>query len=106
MHYQVQLYSQGQRNPTDGSTMPPSFAVTTWADVRALRGVELDKAQQIAQEVEHLITIPYQPGVTENMRIDFDGRTFEIRYIEDQDERKFFLDLYCAEIGQNAGSAT
>jgi hypothetical protein len=40
------------------------------------------------------------------MTVGFEGRTFRIKYIEDEDEMHFFLFLYCAEIGQNAGSQT
>jgi SPP1 family predicted phage head-tail adaptor len=103
---QVVLMQPGGRNTADGSTFPPSPAITTWADIRSLRGEELDKAQQIAQETEHIVSIPYQIGVTLAMTVQFENRSFQIKYIEDEDERHIFLDLYCAEIGQNAGSQT
>jgi hypothetical protein len=31
---------------------------------------------------------------------------WQINHIQDEDRRHIFLDLYCAEVGQNAGSAT
>ena len=102
---QITLYQPGGRNPADGSTYPPSPVFqNVWADIRALRGQELDKAQQIAQKVEHVISIAYQIGVNQAMLVGFENRSFLIEYIEDEDERHIFLDLYCAEIGQNAGS--
>jgi SPP1 family predicted phage head-tail adaptor len=105
MSRQVTLYyASAGRNTTDGGPLPPSPAFTTWASIRALQGEELDKAQLIAQEADHLVHIPYQFPVTLDMTVGFEGRTFEIKYIEDQDELHFFLDLYSAEIGQNAGS--
>lgn len=97
-------YSSAGRNATDGGPLPPSPAITTWASIRALKGDELDKADQIAQEADHIVRIPYQSPVTLDMTVGFEGRTFEIKYIEDPDELRFFLDLYCDEIGQNAGA--
>jgi len=74
--------------------------------MRALAGEELDKAQQIAQESTHLVTIPYQLGIAENMLLFFEGRFFQIKHIEDPDEMHIELRMFCAEIGQNAGGQT
>jgi SPP1 family predicted phage head-tail adaptor len=101
---QIVLMLPGARNTADGSTFPPSPAITSWAEIRSLRGQELDKAQQIAQEADHMVSIPYQTGITLAMLVEFESRIFQIKYIEDEDERHVFLDLYCAEVGQNAGS--
>jgi SPP1 family predicted phage head-tail adaptor len=105
MSRQITLnYASAGRNTTDGGPLPPSPATTSWASIRALKGDELDKADQIAQEADHIVRIPYQYPVNLSMTVGFEGRTFQIKYIEDEDEMHFFLDLYCAEIGQNAGS--
>lgn len=105
MSRQISLFLPGARNTADGSNFPASpIFKAVWADIRSLRGQELDRAQQIAQEVEHVISIAYQTGVTHNMLVEFENRSFQIHYIEDEDERHIFLDLYCAEVGQNAGS--
>jgi SPP1 family predicted phage head-tail adaptor len=105
---QISLVAPGARNP-DGSQQAGSPALTTWAAIRGLAGEELDKAQQIAQRVSHLVTIPYQLGVNEGDTLSFvDGsqnRVFQIHAIDDPDERHIELRLYCAEFGQNAGSA-
>jgi len=107
MSRQITLnYASAGRNTADGGPLPPSPAVTSWASIRALKGEELDKADQIAQDADHIIRIPYQYPVDESMTVIFEGRTFQIKYIEDQDEMHFFLDLYCAEVDQNAGSQT
>jgi len=106
MSRQITLNNPGLRNPADGGLAPPNPAITTWASIRGLKGAELDKAAQVATDAEHLVRIAYQPGVNANMTVGFEGRTFRIKYIEDEDEMHFFLDLYCAEFGQNAGSQT
>ena len=101
------FYESAGRNTTDGGPLPPSPAFTTWASFRSLTGDELDKADEIAQEADHIICIPYQFPITLDMTAVFEGRTFQTKYIEDADgELHFFLDVYVKEIGQNAGSQT
>jgi SPP1 family predicted phage head-tail adaptor len=104
---QITVFAPGTRNVTDGGTLPPSPLFTSWASIRTLRGDELDRAQQIAQDVQHCLRIPYQWGVpvTGDMTVGFEKRTFQIRYIADPDEMHTWLDLYCAEVGQNAGGS-
>jgi SPP1 family predicted phage head-tail adaptor len=86
-----------------GNAQDPIACATSYASVRALTGRELDKAQQIAQQVSHMVTIPYTAGVTESMLVSFNSRLFRIQAIEDPDERKVELRLLCLETGQNAG---
>jgi len=105
MSRQVTLYLPGAR-AADGGSVPPSPFCTSWADIKSLKGEELDRADQIAQAVELIVSIPYQIGVTGNMLVGFESEMWQINYIEDEDRRHIFLDLYCAEIGQNAGSQT
>ena len=105
MSRQVTLYTLGSR-AADGGNIPPSPWITSWADIRSLKGEELDKADQIAQAVELIVTIPYQPGVELNMQVGFEQELWQINYIEDPDEHRFELRLYCMEIGQNAGGSS
>lgn len=105
MSRQITLYLPGSR-AADGGIVPPSPFCTTWANIRSLRGAELDRADQIAQEVELTLRIPYQIGITGDMLVGFEGEMWQISYIEDEDRRHVFLDLYCAEIGQNAGQSS
>lgn len=85
----------------DGSPSAGSAFATSWAFISPLTGAELDKAQQIAQQVSHLVVIPYLPGVLESMLVQFGTRTFQIQFIEDPNEMQYELRLYCAERGQS-----
>ena len=93
-------------NPTAGILENPAF--DCWAAMRSLAGQELDKAQQIAQRSTHLITIPYQQGVAQNMTVSFNEngntRKMQIEFIEDPDERHVELRIMCFELNQNAGA--
>ena len=90
--------------------MPANPFKDSWAAVRALTAQELPKAQQIAQRVTHLVTVPYQPGILESMQIGMYEagtlRMMQIAGIEDPDERHVELRIMAYEINQNAGMAS
>lgn len=102
MSRQITLLSPSPRGG-DGSGGAPSPAFVSWASIRSLAGDELDKAQQIAQDISHLVVVPYQPGIQGNWQVQFENRIFQIKAIEDPDEMHWELRIYCAEIGQSAG---
>lgn len=109
MNKQLTFCSPGAINSTTGATGPPSAAFSTWGALFAVAGTEIDRAQQIAQKVSHVAVIPYSLNVAENMTIQYiDGgstRTFQIAAIDDDDEQRWMLKVYCFEINQNAGEA-
>lgn len=94
----------------DGGPGVLNAVTSTWASIRGLQGAEVDRAAQIEQKCSHVVVIPWQPNVQENMQVGYlDGgqqRTFQIDYIEDPDEHRFVLKLFCSEIGQNAGGSS
>jgi SPP1 family predicted phage head-tail adaptor len=102
MSRQITLYTPGSR-AEDGGNVPPTPFCTSWASIRSLRGEELDRADLIAEAVELTVRIPYQIGIASNMLVGFELEMWKITHIEDQDRMHIFLDLFCAEIGQNAG---
>jgi SPP1 family predicted phage head-tail adaptor len=86
----------------DGTFADPTTFATSWAKITALQGRELYKAQEVVQEVTHMITIPFLAGLEENMTVSFDSRIFVIQAIQDPDERRVELRLLCVERNQNA----
>jgi len=110
LNRQITFYSPAVRSPVDNSMGAPSAAFSCWAALYALAGDELDKAQQIAQRVTHLVVIQYAQGAAENMTIQYldagGERNFQIAAIEDPDELRVQLKIYCFEIGSNAGGAS
>jgi len=100
----IRLVKPGRRNQ-DGGDQPPAPIVDLPAEVRAPgTGAEMDKVSQITQVVKHVVRIPYHSGVTQDMILVYEGRNFQIDFIEDRDEFKVWLYIYCSEIGQNAGA--
>ncbi len=91
----------GGRNPDGGSTAPGVFAQGIWAKIQTLSGRELYKAQQISDDVTHMVIIRYMPGVAERMLVQFGARTFLVQAVEDPYERQAELHLLCVERNQN-----
>jgi SPP1 family predicted phage head-tail adaptor len=112
MNRWVTFYNPGmafQSGPNVGQIGPPMAAFNTWTALFAVSGAELDRAQQIAQKSTHLCLIPYQLDVEPGMTIQYldgsDDRVFQIEFVEDPDEQRWQLKIYCFEINQNAGGA-
>lgn len=109
MNKRLTICTPGLTDSQAGTTGPPVAALTTWGAIFAIAGDELDRAQQIAQRVSHVVAIPYALGVPETGVVQYiDGgqtRTFQIEAIDDQDEQRWMLKIYCFEINQNAGQA-
>lgn len=73
---------------------------TRWAEVRPLRGRELEQAQQIFAEATIAITIRYVQGVLPYMRVRLpDDRLLNIVSVLDIENRHIQLDLLCREGG-------
>jgi SPP1 family predicted phage head-tail adaptor len=109
MNRQVTFASPAARASDGTGGTGYTAAFSCWAAIYALAGIELDKPQQIAQKVTHLVVINYRLGIQENMQIQYiDGgvtRTFQIVTIDDPDEQKWQLKILCFEMGQNAGGS-
>lgn len=102
----ITIYNQPDRDPATGKTLDPTSFTQTWAKIRALSGQEAYRAQQISQNVDQLVIIEYLDGVHESMTIGTeDGRTFQIRFVQDPPNTGVELYLYCEEVGQNAGQS-
>ena len=74
---------------------------TVWAKVEPVSSKERLYSQRIEYQRSHKITIRNTDGITQEMRIVFDDRYFQIKGIRKIDERNFFM-LIDAE--ENQGS--
>lgn len=75
-----------------------STLVSARAKIEPLRGRELFNAAAITPEVTHKITLRY-PGqtITPKMRVLFGSRYFGIEFVQNLEERNFWLVLMCKE---------
>lgn len=73
-----------------------------WADVEPLNGRELLAAAAVQAETTHTVTMRYRSGITPQLRINYNGRLFNILNVLDDNERHRTLTLLCSE-GLNNG---
>lgn len=71
-----------------------------WAMIKTLQGREYYAAAQAQAEKKSRFVIPYEPGITSDMRILYDGRVFDIDEppIND-DEMDKTLTIIVSEVG-------
>lgn len=65
-----------------------SVFVTVWAKVAPVRGRERFTADQVAAEADTIFRIRWLVGVTEKMRVSYDGRLYDITYIAELGRRE------------------
>jgi SPP1 family predicted phage head-tail adaptor len=70
---------------------------TVWAQVTPSSGKERYFAQRIEENITHKITIRWMEGLTAEMRINFEGRIFQIHSIRRENEERWFLILDAEE---------
>jgi SPP1 family predicted phage head-tail adaptor len=96
LRHRITLLTKGDSDNMGNVAAPTEFK-TVWANVQAIRGQELLRADQIVQKEIYQITIRYLAGVDESMLVVFKGKTFQIDYIENPDGRNVELRLMCSE---------
>ena len=77
--------------PVEGWT---DFA-QVWGNIRHLRGVEAIKAGAVTSTVSASIRIRYRPDLNAGMRVLADGRTYEIKAVLPDMQRREYVDLVC-----------
>lgn len=85
-----------------GGFKPSTYTAfaTVWAFVQPLQSKtdkEAYQSQQIQAKLSHKITIRYLQGVTPDMRVNYQGRVFNIQSIVNVDERNREMILNCVE---------
>jgi len=67
---------------------------TVWANVYNGGGHEFEQARQITAEIDTQFQIRYMPGITNTMRISYEGRLYDIHRIDEVGRRRR-LNLWC-----------
>ncbi len=68
-----------------------------WAAIRPLAGDEREMGDALGGRVTHEVWIRHRAGVFAEMRFTASGRTFEIRAVIDDGERRRFMKCLCEE---------
>jgi len=84
-----------------GFTQGPAVIVATgYAEIRPATAGDQERysADTVLSHLTFLVTLPYVKGLTTDTVMEFDGRTFNVKGVIDQDERKAELVLVCDEV--------
>lgn len=79
------------------------FAANLAAAVQPLAGREVFAAEGLNAQATFKITLRYQPGITQKMRVKFGARTFDIVSVANVEERNRVTELNCRE-GRSQGN--
>lgn len=101
LRHRVVVQSMGEPivEPGGGFTETPITVATVWASIEPAtsRSVERRVGAQVEATITHLVTMRYLAGVTTKMRLLFGLRVFQIRGLQNLDERNVMLTLACEE---------
>jgi SPP1 family predicted phage head-tail adaptor len=74
-----------------------------WAEIAPLssniRGGEMLMAGQIQSRITHKVTLRYREGITAGMRLVFDAKVFNIRYVDDINKGNGIIEMLVEEGG-------
>ena len=70
---------------------------TVWAAIEPLSGSERIEAMQVSPSLSHRIRIRHRDGITAAVRLQHDGRTFDITAVFDPDGRRAELEILAEE---------
>jgi len=89
-----------------GSSKSWQDVTDLWAEIipvvssgKSSRGSSTEQlfAGQVQSEINHRILLRYRDGVTASMRLVFEGRIFNIRYVANTEERRNTLEILAQE---------
>lgn len=75
-----------------------STLATVWASKQHKTSREFYVAQKINSEVTDLFIIRYRAGITTKMRVNYDGRYYDILGADDPDGRRVGIQLLCKAV--------
>lgn len=64
----------------------------------AARTLESLGAGSVEAQATHMLVGRYHPGITTQTRVTFEGRTFNVLYVANKDERDVESDVVCSEV--------
>jgi SPP1 family predicted phage head-tail adaptor len=89
------------RTETQNATGEPIYTWATYAavfaEIKTQTGNEGMAGDQVATEEIVLVKMRYYPNITTAMRVNYEGRYFDINYIDNVIEHDRTLVLHCRE---------
>lgn len=76
-----------------GQTVTWSTAYNLWADIRAVKGREEERLGRLVSVETYLFTVRYGPTLSTDQRIVWNGKTLNIRSVQDRDTKRKYLTI-------------
>ena len=90
------MHDDSTEQDTFGQPVEDEHCVATvWAKVESLSGLELIRAQQVAGEVTHQVTIRHYPGLTNRHWFNFQNMRLDINHIDNVEFRNIKNVVLC-----------
>lgn len=71
---------------------------TVWASIRGLRGREFYQANQVQAQDDKIFNCKYFEGLTPNMYIDYQEKYYNIKSINNLNERNVEYEIHASEV--------
>lgn len=81
-----------------GNTVAWSAGEAIFCDILPLSGAEVLRFGAVDSDISHKVTMRYRASLSNQNRIIFKGRTFNIRVVIDKGEDVQFIELLCSEV--------
>jgi SPP1 family predicted phage head-tail adaptor len=82
---------------TGGFTVSWSTFSTAWAQIKPWKSFTMRGADNNEHKITHRIRVRELAGISQKMRVSFEGRIFHIHGFYDPGERDRFTDMLCEE---------
>ena len=108
LRHRVTFLHPGPKDAAGGAG-PDVEGASTWAEIAFVTGREVYQGAAFTSSVTHRVTMRWRPGVRTSQKLKYkdpDGdHIYEIQYVNNVEQKRERLDLFCIEIsGGGAGA--
>lgn len=98
--HQISIYSVTYSKDAAGfQTVTRTLALTTWANVKTTRGMEIIRNNSSFEQAYTNFTIRFpKTPLNRDMQIDYGGKTYEIAYLNNINEENIELEIQAKEV--------
>lgn len=102
-HYITFMYhakDETQRNELGAWVSMDAIKLQTWAKMETRTGSLLKgrAADTLLSSTTHKFIVRYNPLITPDCWVEFEGKRFDIDYISDPDFSKHWMEVFCTEV--------
>ena len=98
LRHHIQIYKPVETpDGGGGKSLSLKLVGASWAEIKPASAYAIQTAAASKQEISHKIRMRFRKDLTTDHSIKFDGRTFDIKAIINEEERNRFLTVTAQE---------